>query len=58
MKIIKYEFFGKVLYQKNSYFTEILVLHDFHTLPKNSYLTKKFVLNGKFRMLDVQVLSL
>ena len=64
MKITKYEVFGKVrifckvrkfhTWPKNSYFTEIFILYDFHTLPKKilyqkihtflkySYLTENF----------------
>ena len=47
--LVKYEFFGKVqkfrTLTKNSYFAEIFILYDFHTLPK------KFVLYQKIHTL-------
>ena len=56
MKIIKYECFGKVQnFRTIRTLLKIFILYDFHTLPKNSYFTEIFVLDGKFRTPDVQV---
>ena len=59
--LVKSEFFPKVrkfcILPKNSYYAEIFIHYDFYTLPKNLYFTKKFVLDGKFRTPDVQVLN-
>ena len=68
MKIIKYEFFCKVrkfrtlqkirTLPKYSYFMIFILYQKIRTLPKISYFTEIFVLDGKFRTPDVQVLGL
>ena len=59
---VKYEFFGKVrnfcTLPKNSYFMIFILHQKIRTLPKKSYFTEIFVLDGKFRTLDVQVLRI